>query len=342
MARPAFTLLARTLLMAPAAALAAPLQDALHPAGIQAAHIHRLWELMLWVCTTAFVAVLVGLFFALRRSGRSDASTPPDTSGLVAPERRLQRNVIISVAITVALLAVMLAASVFTDRALARLPLADPVRLDITAHQWWWEVKYVDDEPSRIFVTANEIEVPVGRPVVAQLHSDDVIHSLWIPNLHGKKDLIPGETSLIQFRADRAGTYRAQCAEFCGWQHAWMALTVTAKPNAEYEQWAEQQRQSAPEPTEATAKRGLEVFRSGPCAMCHSIQGTDAHGQFAPDLTHVASRPSLGAGRFPNTPDNMKAWITNPQAVKPGVNMPPTSFSADDLQAVVSYLQTLK
>lgn len=317
-------------------------QDALDPAGIQAAHIHDLWVLMLSVCTAVFIAVMVGLVFALRRSGRGDAGTPADVSSLTHPEPQLHRNVLISMVVTIVLLLLLLAASVFTDRALARMPLANPVRLDITAHQWWWEVRYMDDEPSRIFTTANELQIPVGRPVVAQLHADDVIHSLWIPNLHGKKDLIPGETSLIQFRADRPGTYRGQCAEFCGYQHAWMAFHVTAKPNAEYEQWADQQRQSAPAPSDPLAQRGLAVFLAGPCAMCHTIQGTMAHGQSAPDLTHVASRPSLAAGRLPNNAENLAAWIANPQQFKPGSNMPATGLPADDLRAVVAYLGTLK
>ncbi len=297
---------------------------------------------MLSVCTAVFLAVMVGLAFALRRSGRADASVPADMRSVTDPEPRLQRNVVISVAISVALLLALLVASVFTDRALARMPLADPVRLEITAHQWWWEVRYLDDEPSRIFTTANELQIPVGRPIVAQLHADDVIHSLWIPNLHGKKDLIPGATSLIQFRADAPGTYRGQCAEFCGFQHAWMAFHVIARPNAEYEQWAEQQRRSAPPPADAMAQRGLDVFLAGPCAMCHAIQGTTAGGQTAPDLTHIASRPSLAAGRLPNNPDNLAAWIANPQQFKPGSNMPATGLSGEDLRAVVTYLETLK
>lgn len=321
---------------------AAPLQDSLNPTGIQAAHIYSLWNVMLWVCTAVFVAVMIALAMAVRRSGRGNEATPADISRFLDPETTAHRSVMLGVAISVVLLLVLLAASVFTDRALARLPLQNALTLDITAHQFWWEVQYNDDPPSRMFTTANELQIPVGRPIVARLHSDDVIHSFWVPNLHGKKDLIPGETALIQFRADKPGDYRGQCAEFCGWQHAWMAFNVKALPIAEFEQWADQQRQSAPEPTTDVAKHGRDVFESGPCGMCHNIQGTNAHGQFAPDLTHVASRPTLAAGRLPNTPEHMMAWIVNPQQFKPGVNMPAVPLSPDDLRAVVAYLQTLK
>ena len=328
--------------MATPLAGAAPFQNALNPTGIQAAHIYTLWNVMLGVCTVVFVATMIGLLIALRRGGRGDETTPAEVARFGDPERIAHRSVVASVAISIALLLFLLAASVFTDRALARLPLQNAVTLDITAHQFWWEVQYNDDPPSRNFITANELQIPVGRPVIARLHSDDVIHSLWVPNLHGKKDLIPGETSLIQFRADKAGDYRGQCAEFCGWQHAWMAFNVKALPPSDFERWAEQQRHSAPEPATDIAKRGRDVFESGPCGMCHNIQGTNAHGQFAPDLTHVASRPTLAAGRLPNTPEHMMAWIVNPQQFKPGANMPAVPLSPDDLRALVAYLQTLK
>ncbi|HZQ62194.1 MAG TPA: cytochrome c oxidase subunit II [Casimicrobiaceae bacterium] len=321
---------------------AAPFQASTHPMGVQAAHIYDLWNVMLGVCTVVFIAVLIGLVVALRRAGRGDETTPADISSFTDPEHVLERNVMISVGISIALLLALLAASVFTDRALARMPLDDALRLTITAHQFWWEVRYEDEPSSRIFTTANELQIPVGRPVLARLQASDVIHSFWVPNLQGKKDLIPGESTTIQFRADQPGVYRGQCAEFCGYQHAWMAFQVTARPAAEFEQWAQAQRQPAPEPTDELARHGRDVFMAGPCAMCHNIQGTDAHGQFAPDLTHVASRPFLAAGRLPNTPSQMMAWIINPQQFKPGVNMPAIPLSPEDLKAVVAYLQTLK
>jgi cytochrome c oxidase subunit 2 len=178
--------------------------------------------------------------------------------------------------------------------------------------------------------------------VIVTLHADDVIHSLWIPSLAGKRDLIPGRTSTVRFQADEPGLYRGQCAEFCGFQHAFMGVDVQAESEAQYDAWRQQQLQPAPEPTDATAKHGKELFQSVSCAMCHSIQGTLAQGKRAPDLTHVASRRTIGAGTLPMNPGNLAAWIADPQKIKPGVNMPATPLSNDDLAAIVAYLGTLK
>jgi cytochrome c oxidase subunit 2 len=229
-----------------------------------------------------------------------------------------------------------------TDRALAHLPLQDALPIRVTAHQWWWEVLYDDPQPGRIFSTANEIHVPVGRPVVVTLLADDVIHSFWVPSLHGKKDLIPGRTNVIEFRADQPGTYRGFCAEFCGLQHAFMSFDVVAMPPQEFDAWAQHQREPAPEPADASARRGRELFLSGSCMLCHAVHGTPANARKAPDLTHVATRERLAAGRIPNTPQDLAAWIADPQKIKPGVNMPAHPLPPDDLQALVAYLGTLK
>jgi cytochrome c oxidase subunit 2 len=239
-------------------------------------------------------------------------------------------------------LLVLLAASVFTDRALARLSLANAVNIEITANQFWWDVRYKEGSVHETFETANEIHVPVGRPVLVTLHGGDVIHSLWIPSLAGKRDLIPGRTATVQIQADQPGLYRGQCAEFCGFQHAYMGLDVQAHPEAEYDAWRQQQLQPAAEPTDATARHGKELFQSVSCAMCHAIQGTLAQGKRAPDLTHVASRRTIAAGTLPMNPGNLAAWIADPQKIKPGVNMPATPLSNDDLAAIVAYLGTLK
>jgi cytochrome c oxidase subunit II len=231
---------------------------------------------------------------------------------------------------------------VLTDRALAALPLKDGVVIQVTAHQWWWEIVYDDNEPSRVFRTANEIHVPVGRPVVLKLKSDDVIHSFWVPNLHGKKDLVPGHEWTLTFRADEPGVYRGQCAEFCGHQHAKMAFFVVAQEPAEYEKWAEAQRQPAKEPSNDAQKRGQEVFLSSPCIMCHTIEGTLAQARMAPDLTHLASRSTIAAGALPNTRGNLGGWVLDPHSSKPGVAMPPTALSAADLQALLAYLESLQ
>src|SRR2546421_9018222 len=224
-------------------AVAAPLHDALAPAGPQAAHLAGLWWLMFAVCTAVFFAVLAALAAAWFRSTRLHEPAPPE---LQARSPAVQRWVVAAVAVSGVLLCALMAASVLADRALARLPLGDALHVKLTAHQYWWEAMYDDPDPSRIFSTANELHIPVDRAVVFTLEADDVIHSLWIPNLHGKKDLIPGRTATLALRADRAGIYRGQCAEFCAYQHAQMGIIVFAESADDYARWAEHQRQSAP------------------------------------------------------------------------------------------------
>jgi cytochrome c oxidase subunit 2 len=236
----------------------------------------------------------------------------------------------------------LLVASILTDRALALIPVDDALNVRVAAHQFWWEVVYDDPRPDRVFTTANELYIPVGRPVVVTLEADDVIHSFWIPNLHGKKDLIPGRVATIRFRADRTGEFRGRCAEFCGLQHAFMAFDVVAVSAERFAAWTEARRRPAGNPSGAAAQRGRELFLSGSCMLCHAILGTTANARKAPDLTHVASRAHLAAGRIDNTPQALAAWITDPQRIKPGVNMPAHLLPADDLAALVAYLATLK
>jgi cytochrome c oxidase subunit 2 len=323
-------------------ALAAAMHDALAPAGPQAQHIADLWWILVAVCTAVCIAVLAALAWAVWRAPRADASTPPQAEPAPAVERKAAHRVAWALGFSSVLLVALLVASIATDRALAKLPLEGAVPLRITAHQWWWEVTYDDASPERVFTTANEIYVPVGRPVIATLESADVIHSFWVPNLAGKKDLIPGRTATIEFRADKAGRYQGPCAEFCGWQHANMFLEVVAVSPAEFEAWADAQRRPAPDPSDDGAKRGRELFLSGSCMMCHAIRGTPANARKAPDLTHVAGRERLAAGRIPNTPAELAAWIADPQRIKPGVNMPAHPLAGEDLQALVAYLETLK
>jgi cytochrome c oxidase subunit II len=318
------------------------MQDMLHAAGPQAAHIGELWNLTLLVCTGVFLAILAALAIALWRAPRSRADTPPDLRALQQAEPGPRRSVALALAASIVLLLVLLVGSVFTDRAMARLSLRDAVHIEVTGNQWWWSVRYDDADPSRIFTTANEMHLPAGRPVIVTLRSNDVIHSLWIPNLAGKKDLVPGRTAALSFRADRPGVYRAQCAEFCGLQHAWMALPVTVEPVERYELWAAQQRQPASPPGDALARRGQQVFLGSTCVMCHNIAGTEASARRAPDLTHLASRGTLAAGALPNDAQHLASWISNPAAHKPGASMPAHAFSQPDLQALVAYLGSLK
>jgi cytochrome c oxidase subunit II len=328
------------------ALVASGAHDALAPAGAQAAHIAELWWILVPVCAVVFVLVMIALGWAVWRAPRAREDTPPDMAPEAgtqpARERKAARSVAFAVALSSILLIGLLAASIATDRALATLPVQDAVSVRITAHQWWWEVQYDDAQPTRVFATANELHVPVGRPIVATLQSDDVIHSFWVPSLHGKKDLIPGRTATIRFRADQPGRYSGICAEFCGYQHANMYFEVIAVSPAEFEAWAEAQRKSAAEPASDEARRGRELFMTGSCMMCHAIQGTNANGRKAPDLTHVASRSRLGAGAIANTPQELAAWIADPHKAKPGVDMPAHPLDAADLQALVAYLQELR
>jgi cytochrome c oxidase subunit II len=330
------------MLIAAAGAARATPQDALNAAGPQAAHIGDLWNYTLALCTFVFIAVLGACLFALWRAPKLRTPAAPDLRSLVKPERRIHHIVGWAVAAAVVGLLSLLVADVFTSRAMARLPLKDAINIELFGHQWWWEARYRHGDPSKDFTTANELHIPVGRPVVITLLSNDVIHSLWVPNLHGKRDLIPGRTAILRLQADKPGTYRGQCAEFCGLEHAMMALLVTAEPSANYEAWAAHQNQPAATPTDPVAMRGQEVFTSKTCVMCHTIGGTQAQGRFGPNLTHLASRQTIAAGMFPNNRGHLGGWIADPQSLKPGVNMPANALEPDDLQALLTYLETLK
>jgi cytochrome c oxidase subunit II len=325
-----------------AVAGAVPAQSVLEPHGVQAGEIHGLWRLTLLICTLVFAAVLAAFLYAIWRAPHSRVQLAPDVSSLDHDEPRLGRPVVIGVAVSVVLLVVLIVADFLTDRRLMRLPLEDAVRIEVTGHMWWWGARYLDDDPSRIFTTANEVHVPAGKPVILKLGSADVIHSFWAPSLHGKKDLIPGRTALLQFRADKPGVYRGQCAEFCGFEHALMAFTIVADPPAQYEAWAARQRSPAPTPATDLQKAGLAVFMRSTCAMCHTVNGTDAGATLGPDLTHVASRAMLASGTLPNTPQHLAAWILDPQRFKKGTSMPPTPLSPNDMAALMAYLETLR
>jgi len=330
-------------LAATAAAHAVPAQSALDPAGPQAAHIQSLWHLMLGLCTLVFVLVVATAWTAVlrHRRHRSEADAP-DLADDPRRAHRLTRNVGVATALSAVGLLALVVASVATDRALAGLPHEDALHIEITGHQWWWEVRYDDKDVSKVFDTANEIHIPVGRTVAITLKADDVIHSFWVPNLHGKKDLIPGRTNTTMLRADAPGIYRGQCAEFCGYQHAWMGMLVVADPPDEYARWEAAQRATAPEPTDATIAEGRHIFESTTCAMCHAVQGTRANAHRAPDLTHVASRRTLAAVALDNTPANRAAWVQDPQRFKPGSNMPPVQLPPEQLGPLLAYLGSLQ
>jgi cytochrome c oxidase subunit 2 len=226
---------------------------------------------------------------------------------------------------------------------MARGGEAPRLTIKVTAHQYWWQVEYQGgDAPSAWVTGANELYLPIGEPVRLQLTSADVIHSLWIPSLHGKRDLIPGRTAETWIQADRAGVFRGECAEFCGLEHARMALEVVAVTPAEHAAWLDRQREPARSPDSRQAMRGREVFMSQTCAMCHTVAGTPAGGTAGPDLTHVASRGTLAAGTIPNTRGHLAGWIADPHRIKPGARMPGNLMAPEDLQALVAYLEILE
>jgi cytochrome c oxidase subunit 2 len=320
------------------------LQSILAPAGPQAARIAELWWLMLGVCTAVYVLVMIVLLWgSFRRRSQAEltgisAAVPPAKDS----ERLLARWVGGVTAVSAVILVGLLVASVATSRSLEALAAPNALEIELTGYQWWWRVEYVDPTPSRRVLTANEIHIPVGRPVHIRGTARDVIHSFWVPSLHGKKDLIPGHTTDLWLRADRPGVYRGQCAEFCGWQHAHMGILVIAEPADRFDAWLESQRQPAALPSTLLQQRGRAVFEAQACPLCHTIQGTGASASAGPDLTHLAGRRTLAAGTLPNTLGNLGGWIADPQSVKPGNRMPAVTLQSDDLQALLAYLEILQ
>lgn len=209
-------------------------------------------------------------------------------------------------------------------------------QIEVIGHQYWWEVRY---RGSRA-VTANEIHIPAGRRVRVTLRSDDVIHSFWVPALAGKIDMIPGRTNHLVIEADHPGTYRGQCAEFCGMQHARMAFEVIAQPPAAYQRWL--QAQALPATADPGSIAGQQEFQQETCSGCHTIRGTEAVGKRGPDLTHVASRRTIAALTLANDPRHLKSWIADPQRYKSGALMPPSELTPAELTSITDYLAGLR
>lgn len=238
----------------------------------------------------------------------------------------------------------LLIALVWTMTALGQIagpPRRPGLTIDVTPHQWWWEVRYSGPTAANTFSTANEIHIPTGTKVLVRLHGADVIHSFWVPQLSGKTDAIPGQTNLTWIAADRPGRYFGQCAEFCGPEHAKMAFEVVAEPPAAFTLWRRSQLQNAPPPVTDAAKRGLQFFEYR-CALCHAVRGTLAASHYGPDLSHLMSRRLLASGAIANTRGNLAGWVDAPQAVKPGALMPDQKLTGQQLNDVVDYLETLK
>lgn len=303
-------------------------QSALHPAGPHAERIGDLWNVFLAVSTVVYVLVMIYLLLGLFRRTQ-------------ATERGASRVVWIASGLTVLVLFALLGSSIYASRGIPDSK-THALNIAVTGRQWWWQVDYELPDLSKRFTTANEIVIPVGTPVHVTLHAPDVIHSLWIPNLNGKQDLLPGHDGDITLLADRAGVYRGQCAEFCGEQHAKMALWVTALKPRDYTKWQQSQQQPSNVPSTPQQWKGQEVFMNSPCPLCHTIAGTDASGKTAPDLTHFASRRSIAAGTLPNRRGYLAGWILDPQHIKPGNQMPPMVLEHGQLQPLLEYLESLQ
>lgn len=340
-------------------------QSSLDAGGPGAMEIGNLWNVMLVLGTIATAIVLVAMGIALFRKRGIDelppeADRPADPrgensniesggrgregEGRPESERAGTRWMLIGgVAFPAIVLTVLL---VFTLRTLGAIsPTSgddNALTVEVTGKQWWWHVRYMDRDPALVVESANEIRIPVGRRVRVTLESSDVIHSFWVPGLQGKTDMIPARTNVTWLQADKPGRWRGQCAEFCGVQHAKMGLVVVAEPRERFEQWLAAQRRPAAEPRDSLTASGRSAFVSRGCVLCHTVRGTPAGGRTGPDLTHVASRLTLGAGEFPNTRGHLQGWIANPQALKPGSKMPAVDLSAGDLQSITHYLTTLR
>lgn len=246
--------------------------------------------------------------------------------------------------VPVVILFAIFASSLVTE---SRFPLHDGQHykpdIRIIARQWWWEVKYTGDGPDQQVTTANEIHIPTNWPVEIELESRDVIHSFWVPSLHGKVDVVPGRENHIRLVADTPGRYQGMCAEYCGTQHTNMGFVIVAEPLEQYEKWRAHQAEPALAEADPMAAHGKQIFETKACGLCHTIRGTRAMADVGPDLTHLASRSAIAANSFPNSRAWLEAWVTHAQSLKPGNQMPDLAeMRGDELQAVAHYLESLQ
>jgi cytochrome c oxidase subunit 2 len=315
--------------------------NALDPQAPHAEWIASWFWLSFWIGLASFVMFVglgaFGLVRAHRRERRGEVNELTPRTG---------RNLVVwgGVVVPLVLILIVLVASTLVDRSMARTGRAgDPLTIEIRGHKFWWEIKYRDPlNPHREFTTANELHLPVGKPVRLLLESADVIHSFWVPSLNGKVDLIPGRTNDIVLQLREAGIYRGQCAEFCGTQHAKMALMLIGHRESDFESWWALQLISHDTVGDVRAARGHQVFMRNGCGTCHTIRGTSAKGTVAPDLTHIGSRKTIAAASLPNTRGHLAGWISDPQAIKPGSYMPSIPLRGEDLQALLDYLHSLR
>ena len=301
--------------------------SALDTRGPAAEVIANVWWLLLGLGTAAF---LIAMGFLLVASIRTAREREPGNRFIVG------WGIVFPGVLFTGLLGLHIYAGTETYR-----PNPDPeLTVEVIGFQFWWEMRYDDGE----VVTANELVIPAGQPVELTLLADDVIHSFWIPALHGKMDMIPGRANTFWVEADEPGSYHGYCAEYCGIQHARMQLTATALEPEEFDAWLEERTQPAEDPETDLAQQGMEVFEDAGCINCHGVQGhfPDPPEIIAPDLTHLASRKTLAAGILENNRGNLAGWLLAPQDLKPGNRMPATDLDGEELQALLAYLEGLE
>lgn len=309
-------------------------QDTLVPDGPIARQIDGLFKPVFWVAAGVFFLVegiLVVALVRFRESRRRGAGEPVQMHG----NTRLEIGWTLAPALLLAIVAVPTVAAIVT---LSREPAAsdNPLKVTVTGKQWWWDYKYEELDVR----TANELHIPVGRPVLLKLESEDVIHSYWVPKLAGKQDVVPGQTNYLTIKADKPGRYMGQCAEFCALSHANMRLLVIAQSEEDFDEWVDRQSAPGTAPTDAAAKAVFEDAQK--CAKCHAVKGTDVLSTTGPDLTHFASRKTFGGATYENTRENLIRWLRDPPAMKPGSKMPRYDLTEDEIEALVSYLESLE
>jgi cytochrome c oxidase subunit 2 len=315
-------------------------QSILSPGGPAATEIARLWWIMLAAFTVVFALVLVLLLMAVfsRPEIASASASDPGGDG-DAPSTSARNHRLIfggGVVLPVLVLTPLYVLSLHTSASLRQPREALTIR--VVGHMWWWEVHY----PSQGIVTANELHIPAGEPVRIELTSADVIHTFWVPRLNGKRDMIPGIETVTWLQAESPGTYRGQCSEYCGLQHANMALLVIAQERPDFDVWLAERAQPRVPPGTEAERRGYEIYMKSGCPQCHAVRGTPAKANAGPDLTHLASRRTLGAAMRANNRGTLAGWIADAQAIKPGIKMPRTYLDSGELMDLVLYLENLK
>lgn len=307
-------------------------QSTLAPRSDFSGELFGLYKDVFWWALGVFVVVETLLLIAVARfRARPGAAEPKPVHGHTV----LEIGWTLAPALILVFIAVPTMRTIFATS--GRAP-EGALRVQVIGHQWWWEYRY----PELNISAYNELHIPVATPVQIELTSADVIHSFWVPRLGGKRDLIPGRTNRIAWRADSVGEYWGQCAEFCGASHANMRLRVDVQNDSAFQHWVDQQRAAPATPAKGSPEEaGQQVFRRSGCIGCHTIAGI-SQGKVGPDLSHVGGRATIAGALFPNTPEMLRRWIMNAPSQKPGALMTPQNLSPQDLNAVIAYLQSLK